>query len=249
MATPILQLRNLTKQYGDFKAVKGISFAVHEGEIVGLLGPNGAGKTTTIQMLLSLLMPTSGTIEVFGRDLWAHREAALEQVNFAAPYASLPYNLTIYENLMVFATLYAVPDYRDRVNEMIAAFDLEDFRDQRSGGLSSGEQTRLSLAKAFLNNPRLLLLDEPTSSLDPAVARDLRAHIAERIRGHQGAVLWTSHNMREVETMCDRVVFLRHGEIIANDTPDALRRRFQQTDLEEIFIRLAEDGTEMGARA
>lgn len=243
MPKPVLRVEGLTKRYGDFTAVDRISFSVYEGKIVGLLGPNGAGKTTTIQMLLSLLSPTEGRIEVFGKELWAHRETILENVSFAAPYASLPYNLTVYENLMVFATLYGVRGYRERVERMLTEFRLQEFRDQRSGGLSSGEQTRLSLAKAFLNRPRLLLLDEPTSSLDPSIARELRREIYERTQAMRGAVLWTSHNMREVEVMCDRVVFLRRGRIIADDTPENLRKRFRQDDLEDVFISLADEAT------
>lgn len=241
MTRPILEVEQLTKHYGDFAAVDRISFAIHEGQIVGLLGPNGAGKTTTIQMLLSLLTPTEGRIQVFGRELWDHREEILEKVNFAAPYAALPYNLTVRENLMFFATLYGVRDYRRRVHQMLAEFRLQPFQRQRTGGLSSGEQTRLSLAKAFLNRPRLLLLDEPTSSLDPSIARELRGEIYNRITAIQGAVLWTSHNMREIETMCDRVVFLRKGRIIADDSPENLRTRFRKDDLEDIFISLADE--------
>jgi ABC-2 type transport system ATP-binding protein len=248
MAATILEVSDLTKRYGEFTAVDRISFTVNAGEIVGLLGPNGAGKTTTIHMLLSLLSPTAGTIRVFGKELWEHREEILQAMNFAAPYAALPYNLTVFENLMFFATLYGVPRHRERAEQMLAEFQLEPFRRQRAGSLSSGEQMRLALAKAFLNTPRLLLLDEPTVSLDPAVARELRGEIQARTAREEGAILWTSHNMREIESMCDRIIFLRGGRIIADDSPGRLRAQFETKDLEELFISLAEEGPGEGTR-
>jgi ABC-2 type transport system ATP-binding protein len=236
MENVILQVEGLTKRYGDLTVVDHISFQLKEGEVVGLIGPNGAGKTTTIHMLLSLLEPTEGTIEVFGQDLSKHRVSILEKINFAAPYAALPHNLSIRENLIVFALLYNVPNVRERVEALIQDFRLTKFRNTKTGALSSGEQTRLGLAKAFLNNPQLLLLDEPTASLDPLVAKEFRSHIQERMKAVQGAILWTSHNMREIETMCTRVIFLLHGKIVADDTPENLRRKFQKQDLEEIFL-------------
>jgi ABC-2 type transport system ATP-binding protein len=232
----ILKVENLTKAYGELTVVDHISFQIQEGEVVGLIGPNGAGKTTTIHMLLSLLEPSQGTIEVFVQDLSKHRVRILEKINFAAPYAALPHNLSIRENLLVFALLYNVPNVRERVEALIQDFRLTKFRNTKTGALSSGEQTRLGLAKAFLNNPQLLLLDEPTASLDPLVAKEFRSHIQERMKAVQGAILWTSHNMREIETMCTRVIFLLHGKIVADDTPENLRRKFQKQDLEEIFL-------------
>lgn len=243
MAT-ILKVENLTKIYNKVTAVDHISFEVKEGEIVGLLGPNGAGKTTTIQMLLSLLEPTDGKIEIFGKDLSRQREEVLERVNFAAPYASLPYNLTPRENLTVFAYLYGVKNRGERVEKLLKDFRLSQFSKTRTGALSSGEHTRLALAKAFLNDPKLLLLDEPTASLDPAIAREIRKDIYERMKNLKGAVLWTSHNMREVETMCDRVIFLMHGKIIVEGTPKNLKEQFHENDLEEIFVSLAKETEE-----
>lgn len=237
----VVQVENLTKKYGKFTAVDNISFEIKEGEVVGFLGPNGAGKSTTIHMLLSLLAPTEGTIEIFGKSLKDHREEILQNINFAAPYAALPYNLTPYENLFVFALLYGVKNAREKVETLLKEFHLEKFRKARTGELSSGEQTRLELAKAFLNEPKLLLLDEPTSSLDPAIARELRKEVYNRTKKVGGAVLWTSHNMREIEVMCDRVIFLSHGTIVADDTQENLRNQFEKSDLEEIFIQLAEE--------
>ena len=235
----ILKVENLTKIYNGLTAVDNISFEASEGEIVGLVGPNGAGKTTIIQILLSLLEPTAGKIEIFEKDFSSHRQDILSNMNFVAPYASLPYNMTVRENLLVFAMIYGVQDYRNRMNSLIEEFELAKFKNNRSGSLSSGEQTRLGLAKAFLNNPKLLLLDEPTSSLDPAISNRLREKIHKRMKAIKGAVLWTSHDMREIETVCDRVIFLFHGKIVASGTPKDLQKLFNKKNLEEIFLDLA----------
>lgn len=235
----ILRVKNLTKQYNNFTAVNRISFEMKEGEIVGLLGPNGAGKTTTLQMLLTLVSPTGGNIEIFGKNLKEHREELLSKMNFTAPYSLLPYNLTPKEGLTVFSLLYGVRNYKEKVKFLLEEFDLSELVDKKIGQLSSGEQMRLGLAKAFVNNPKLLLLDEPTASLDPAVARELRTKILKLIRQNGGAILWTSHNMREIETVSDRIIFLSRGQIIADDTPQNLKKQFRQEDLEEIFITIA----------
>jgi len=238
MAT-VLKVKNITKTYKNTTAVDNISFELKEGEIVGLLGPNGAGKSTTIQMLLSLLEPTKGSIEVFEKDLKLHRESILQQMNFATSYSMLPHNLTPLENLKVFALFYGVKNWKEKAGMLLEEFNLSNFKNARTGGLSSGEQMRLVLAKAFLNNPKLLLLDEPTSSLDPAVARDLRQKIYYKAQENGGTILWTSHNMREIEAMCDRIIFLAHGKIVANDTAENLKKTFQTNDLEDIFITIA----------
>jgi ABC-2 type transport system ATP-binding protein len=240
MAT-ILRVTNLTKQYGNLTAVDHISFEIAEGEIVSLLGPNGAGKTTTIQMLLTLVLPTSGDIEVFGKKLENYREELLSMMNFTAPYSLLPYNLTTREALTVFALLYGVRDYKKRVKFLIDEFDLNKLADKKIGRLSSGEQMRIGMAKAFVNNPRLLLLDEPTASLDPVFARQLRGKVLGLVQAGGGAVLWTSHNMREIEEVSDRIIFLSRGQIVASDTPDNLKHRFGQEDLEEIFVSIAKE--------
>jgi ABC-2 type transport system ATP-binding protein len=245
---PILKVTNLTKVYGKLTVVDHISFQVDEGEVVGLLGPNGAGKTTTIHMLLSLIKPSEGSIQVFGQELFAHREAILERMNFAAGYAALPYNLSVFENLNVFALLYGVANRRARIEALLEEFSLTRFRRQRTGALSTGEQTRVGLAKAFINQPKLLLLDEPTASLDPTVARDLRALVCQKMKAAQGGILWTSHNMREIERVCDRIIFLQQGRIVAEGTLEELRQRFEKQDLEEIFVALNPDQPDEAAR-
>ncbi|RMF91901.1 MAG: ABC transporter ATP-binding protein [Nitrospinota bacterium] len=235
----VLRVENLVKDYGKVRAVKGLSFSLASGEIVGLLGPNGAGKTTTIEMLLGILEPTSGSIEVLGRPLETHRYEVVQQMNFAAPYALLPGNLSVKENLMIFALLYGVPNARRRVSELLGQFELESLASVRTGLLSSGEQSRLNLAKAFINAPTLLLLDEPTASLDPDAAARMRQRITTEARKRGTAILWTSHNMYEMETVCDRILFLFQGRIVAEGTPKELVQKFGKEDLEQTFIALA----------
>ena len=210
-------------------------------EIVGLLGPNGAGKTTTINMLLGVLEPSAGSIHIEGVDLAKRRAQALSHTNFAAVYAPLPGNLTVRQNLRVFGLLYGVKGLSARIEELLAQFDLEKFRDVKCGVLSSGEQTRVALAKALLNRPQLLLLDEPTASIDPATARELRARIRELARQGTGGVLWTSHNMYEVEEVCDRVLFVSRGKILLEGDPRRLPREHGKATLEELFITVARE--------
>ncbi len=238
---PVLAVADLRKSYGSTTAVDGVSFDVREGEIVGLLGPNGAGKTTTINMVLGVVAPAAGTIRIEGVDLAARRTAALARTNFAAVYAPLPGNLTVEQNLRVFGLLYGVADLRSRIGELLAEYDLERFRGKRYGVLSSGEQTRVSLAKAMLNRPRLLLLDEPTASLDPASAREVRARIRAFATTGTGGVLWTSHNMYEVAEVCDRVLFLSHGRILLAGDPRKLPSEHGKANLEELFITVARE--------
>ena len=237
----VLSVAHLCKQYGDLIAVDDISFDVARQEIVGLLGPNGAGKTTTISMILGVLEPTSGAIHIEDLDLAARRSQALERTNFAAVYAPLPGNLTVAQNLRIFGLIYGVRNLAQRIETLLGQFELEHFRNVKCGVLSSGEQTRVSLAKAMLNSPSLLLLDEPTASLDPSTARDIRA----RIRGFatQGScgVLWTSHNMYEVEEVCDRVLFLSHGKILLQGDPKTLPGEHGKENLEELFITVARE--------
>lgn len=222
MVPPILEVTHLTKKFGNFTAVDDISFSVSEGEIVGLLGRNGAGKTTTISMLLGLLTPTHGSIRVFGKDLEKHRVEILEQVNFSSAYINFPLVLTPRENLNVFALLYDIPDRKTRIEEVIHLFGIEPFADKRYVYLSSGQQTRVHLAKAFLNRPRMLFLDEPTAALDPDIADTVRKLIVSMQKKDQMTVLLTSHNMAEVEEVCDRVLFIDHGKLIVEDTPEGL---------------------------
>ena len=219
----------------------GVSFSVASGEIVGLVGPNGAGKTTTISMILGVLAPDAGSIHIGGLDLAHNRAAALSRTNFAAVYAPLPGNLTVEENLRVFGMLYDTPNLSARINEAISEFDLDRFRRTRCGVLSSGEQTRVSLAKAMLNEPALLLLDEPTASLDPSTARDIRARIRAFAAKGRGGVLWTSHNMPEVESMCDRLLFLSRGRILLEGDPKTLAALNGHASLEDLFVAVANE--------
>jgi ABC-2 type transport system ATP-binding protein len=237
----VLSVENLSKKYRETIAVEGISFDVKANEIVGLLGPNGAGKTTTINMILGVLEPTAGSIRIEGIDVARQRSKALNATNFAAVYAPLPGNLTVYQNLRVFGLIYGVKRLPERIEALLAEFELTQFRNTKAGVLSSGEQTRLCLAKAMLNEPHLLLLDEPTASLDPSSARDIRAKIREFTMRCLCGVLWTSHNMYEVEDVCDRVLFLSRGRILMEGDPKTLPREHGKSTLEELFIAVARE--------
>jgi ABC-2 type transport system ATP-binding protein len=238
---PVLAVAKLSKQYGGTMAVDGISFQVAQNEIVGLLGPNGAGKTTTINMILGVLEPTGGSIRIEGIDVAKERSRALASTNFAAVYAPLPGNLTVYQNLRIFGLIYAVHNLPDRIETLLREFELDRLRNVKSGVLSSGEQTRLCLAKAMLNEPHLLLLDEPTASLDPATAQDIRAMIRDFADRRMCGVLWTSHNMYEVEDVCDRVLLLSRGKILLEGDPKTLPRAHGKETLEELFIAVARE--------
>lgn len=244
--TPALSVAGLYKSYGVNQVVKDVSFAVGHNEIVGLVGPNGAGKTTIINMILGVLEPTSGTIEIAGTDVAKFRSQALAHTNFAAVYAPLPGNLTVVQNLRVFGMIYGVMQLSERIDMVLKQFELEHFRNVKCGILSSGEQTRVGLAKAMLNRPSLLLLDEPTASLDPAAARDIRARIHECANQDSGGVLWTSHNMYEVEHVCDRVLFLSRGKILLQGNPKTLPREHGKESLEELFVAVAREPLTLG---
>jgi len=237
----VLSVRGLRKMYGDNIAVNDVSFEVTSNEIVGLLGPNGAGKTTTINMVLGVLKPSAGDISIAGVGLAQNRSTALGCTNFAAVYAQLPGNLTVYQNLRVFGLIYGVNRLATRIDEVLQEFDLTRFRNTKCGVLSSGEQTRVSLAKAMLNRPRLLLLDEPTASLDPSTAQEVRAHIRRFATSGSGGVLWTSHNMYEVQEVCDRVLFLSRGKILLEGDPKRLPEEHGKASLEDLFIAVARE--------
>ncbi len=237
----VLQVTDLCKSYAHIVAVERISFSVHRNEIVGLLGPNGAGKTTTINMVLGVLAPTSGSIRIGGIDVAKRRSQALAHTNFAAVYATLPGNLTVAQNLRFFGLIYGVADLARRIEALLDQFDLRRLRDTRCGVLSSGEQTRVALAKALLNRPQLLLLDEPTASLDPSAARTIREQIRALAREQGCGILWTSHNMYEVEEVCDRVLFLSRGRILLAGDPRTLPAAHGAPSLEELFIQLARE--------
>ncbi len=242
MAAPILVADKITKRFGDFTAVDSLSMSIQPGEILGLLGVNGAGKTTAMNMLLGLLIPTEGSIQVFGKDLTKHRVEILKQTNFCSAYTNLPSNLRVWQNLHVFAKLYGVKNWRQRMDELLELMEIPHLKDRVTGHLSAGESTRLHLCKSLLNNPRLLMMDEPTASLDPDMADKVRKAIRHVQREHGISVLYTSHNMRDVEEVCDRVVFLHKGKILTEGTPDDIKRHFAEESLENVFIRVARSG-------
>jgi ABC-2 type transport system ATP-binding protein len=237
----LVEARGLTKYFNGFKAVDGISFEMYEGEILGLMGPNGAGKTTTLQMLLDLTNLSAGEIRIFGLPFKGHREEILSRVNFSSSYISLPYSLTVRENLMVFASLYGVKDPKKRIGELVKIFEIEDLQETPTRKLSSGQITRVCLAKSLLNDPRILFLDEPTASLDPDIADKTRT-LLKRIRDERGtSILYTSHNMAEMEELCDRVIFMHRGRIIASGEPAGILREFQGGSLEEVFLKITRE--------
>lgn len=235
----ILEARGLTKEFNGFRAVDDISFDMYESEILGLIGPNGAGKTTTLQMLLGLTTPTRGEVSIFGRELAGNREEILSRVNFSSSYVSLPYSLTVWENLRVFSRLYGVKDPVGRIDYLLKAFEIEDLKHKAVRKLSSGQVTRVCLCKALLNDPRVLFLDEPTASLDPDIADKTRT-LLQKIRDESGlSILYTSHNMQEMEELCDRVVFLDRGRVLAAGKVASIKSEFRGKTLEEVFLRVA----------
>ncbi len=236
MAKPIIQVTNLTKRFGNFTAVDKISFSVYPGEIVGFLGPNGAGKTTTIQMLLDLVTPTSGNIRLFGKDIKKHREEVLNRINFSSAYVAMPYNLKVGENLATFGRLYGVPNLKQKISELADFFDISNMLPKMTGSLSSGQATRMNLAKALINDPELLLLDEPTASLDPDVADKTRKLLLQIQKERGVTVLYTSHNMAEIEEICNRVVFINRGKITDSGTPKELVKKYGHKDMNEVFL-------------
>lgn len=238
---PALTVTYVRKVYGAVIAVDSVSFTVNRGEIVGLLGPNGAGKTTTINMVLGVLAATTGSVEIGGIDISKRRAKALARTNFAAVYAPLPGNLTVVENLRFFGLLYGIRSLRTRVEALLEQFGLAHLRHIKCGLLSSGEQTRAALAKALLNDPQLLLLDEPTASLDPSAAQLIREKIRGLATDNHCGILWTSHNMNEVEAVCDRVLFLSRGKVLLEGNPRTLPHEHGSATLEDLFIRVARE--------
>lgn len=235
----IVEVSNLEKTFGKHQAVKGISFNVKRGEIYGLLGANGAGKTTTIHMMLGLTKPSSGSIRMFGMDLEKHRIDILQRVNFASSYVSLPYNLKVWENLFVFSEIYGVKNSKRKIEELLELFELSHLRNSGSGKLSSGEQTRLNLCKAFLNDPEVLLLDEPTASLDPDLADKARKVMSRLQKEREITIIITSHNMLDVGELCDRIAFMHSGKIITEGSAAAIIERCGSSNLEEAFITMS----------
>ncbi len=239
LSEPAVRADRLRKVYNTSPAVDDVSFALPRGSITGLLGGNGAGKTTTIAMLMGLVTPTSGAVRVLGHDMPRERYKVLHRMNFESPYVEMPMRLTIRQNLKVFGMLYGVADLSARIAEVAAELELTDLLDRPTGKLSAGQKTRVSLAKALINSPDLLLLDEPTASLDPDTADWIRTHL-ERYRDTRGAtMLIASHNMAEVERLCERVIFMKQGRIEDDDTPARLLQRYGRDTLEEVFLDVA----------
>lgn len=236
---PVIEVRNLCRRFGDVAAVDNIGFSVAAGSVTGLLGANGAGKTTTIAMLLGLLLPTSGSISVLGEDMLRHRYRVLGRMNFSSPYFDLPQRLTVRQNLTVYARLYGVRRVADRLATLAGELELEDMMDRSFRGLSAGQKTRVLMAKAMINEPELLLLDEPTASLDPESADRIRGYL-ERYRDRTGAaILLASHNMPEVERLCDQVLIMQRGRIVDRGLPADLVAKYGRQTLEEVFLDIA----------
>ncbi len=241
MGALVIEVRRLSKRFGSVVAVDGISFAVPEGSTCALLGGNGAGKTTTLAMLLGLLLPSSGSIRIMGVDMVRNRYPALSRMNFTSPYVDLPHRLTVKQNLDVYARLYGVRHRSARLRTLAERFDLETLMDRAYGALSAGQRTRVALAKALLNEPEVLLMDEPTASLDPASADTVRTLLKTYQEQSGATVLLASHNMQEVERLCDKVLMLKQGRIVDQGTPAMLVQKYGRDSLEQVFIDIARD--------
>jgi ABC-2 type transport system ATP-binding protein len=239
MNDTVIKIKDLSKSFGTVAAVQAISFTVAPGTTVGLLGGNGAGKTTTIGMILGLIVPSGGTIEILGVDMLRHRHRVLPRLNFSSPYVDFPNRLKVRENLMVFAQLYGLRHARARIDEVAADLDLVRLLDQKTGSLSSGQKTRVGVAKALLNRPEILLLDEPTASLDPDTADWVRGYLESYQRATGASILLASHNMAEVERLCDEVLMMKAGRIVDRGAPADLVARYGRRDLEEVFLDIA----------
>jgi ABC-2 type transport system ATP-binding protein len=237
--SPVVDVRNLFKRYDDVAAVNDISFTLNKGHIVGLLGGNGAGKTTTLSMLLGILIPTSGTIRILEHDMAKDRHRALERMNFSSPYVDLPSRLRVRENLMVYGHLYGVKNLKDRITKLSNDLGLGDFLDRPHGTLSAGQKTRASLAKALINTPDVLLLDEPTASLDPDTADWVRQYLVAYQKETGAAIFLASHNMPEVEKICDDVIIMKQGRIVDRDPPEKLIARYGRATMEDVFLDIA----------
>jgi ABC-2 type transport system ATP-binding protein len=229
----------LVKQYKKTLAVDDITFSIARGSITGLLGGNGAGKTTTIAMIMGLVLPTSGRVRVLGHEMPEQSAQVLGRMNFESPYVDMPMRLTVRQNLSIFGRLYAVRNLKQRIEELAHDLDLKDFLDRPNGKLSAGQKTRVALAKALINQPELLLLDEPTASLDPDTADWVRQHLETYRRTRKATILLASHNMLEVERLCDRVIILKRGRIEEDDSPEGIMARYSRATLEEVFLDVA----------
>jgi ABC-2 type transport system ATP-binding protein len=238
-APAAIEVAHLTKLYKQTRAVDDISFRIARGSTTGLLGGNGAGKTTTIAMIMGLVLPTSGRVQVLGHEMPREGAAVLGRMNFESPYVDMPMRLTVRQNLTIFGRLYAVEHLRERIAQLADDLDLNEFIDRANGKLSAGQKTRVALAKALINQPELLLLDEPTASLDPDTADWVREHLENYRKTHQATILLASHNMLEVERLCDRVIIMKRGRIEDDDSPEGIMARYNRATLEEVFLDVA----------
>ena len=239
----VIEVAHLTKVYKQTRAVDGISFSIARGSTTGLLGGNGAGKTTTIAMIMGLVLPTSGRVRVLGHEMPRESAAVLGRINFESPYVDMPTRLTVRQNLTIFGRLYAVDQLRERIAQLASDLDLNEFIDRPNGKLSAGQKTRVALAKALINQPELLLLDEPTASLDPDTADWVREHLENYRKARQATILLASHNMLEVERLCDRVIIMKRGRIEDDDSPEGIMARYNRATLEEVFLDVARGRT------
>ena len=242
-----IEVAHLVKFYKTTRAVDDVSFRIARGSITGLLGGNGAGKTTTIAMIMGLVLPTSGRIQVLGCSMPEQSADVLGRMNFESPYVDMPMRLTVRQNLTIFGRLYAVPNLHERIEQLADDLDLGDFLDRANGKLSAGQKTRVALAKALINQPELLLLDEPTASLDPDTADWIRQHLETYRKTHEATILLASHNMLEVERLCDRVIIMKRGRIEDDDSPEGIMARYNRATLEEVFLDVARGRTQESA--
>ena len=234
-------LKNITKQFNNIFAVKNISFEINKGTIIGLLGPNGSGKSTTIGMILGLIKPTSGVVEIDGKNVEKNRTIILEKMNFVSPYVELPKKLTVEENLKVFGRLYGVKNLKEKIPDLMERLKMQKFRTRKTGELSSGQKNKVSLAKALINDPEILLLDEPTASLDPEVSDYMRSFIENYTKENNTTVLLASHNMSEVERLCHKVMMMKDGKIIDQGQCNDLVNKHGRKNLEEVFLKIVRE--------
>ena len=239
MTKEAITLKSVNKQFNNIFAVKDVSFQISRGSIIGLLGPNGSGKSTTIGMILGLIKPTSGVVEINGKNIENNRTDSLEKMNFVSPYVELPKKLTVEENLKVFGKLYGVKNLNEKIPDLMEKLKMQVFRTRQTGELSSGQKTKVALAKALINDPEILLLDEPTASLDPEVSHNMRNFIEDYTKKNNTTVLLASHNMSEVERLCQKVMMMKKGKIIDQGTSDDLINKHGRKNLEEVFLKIA----------
>ena len=238
-----IDIKNLNKKYKNFNAVNNLSFEIKKGSIIGLLGPNGCGKTTTLGMILGLIKPTSGIVNINGKNIEneKNRIKILEKINFISPYIELPKKLTVNENLLVYGKMYSVKNLKKKIDSLISDLNLQDFRNRKTGELSSGQKNRVSLAKSLINDPEILLLDEPTASLDPDTGDYIRGYIQKFAEENNTTILLASHNMAEVKRLCSEIMMMKNGKIIDKGSCDSLIKKHGRKNLEETFLKLARE--------